>query len=125
MAERQYAATHEWVTLKGNVATVGISEYAVEQLGDVVYVELPEAGKQLKAGDAIGDIESVKAVSQIYAPVSGEVVEVNQALVTQPETVNTSPLAEGWMVRIRLSNPDETAGLMSLAQYEKHIAEHP
>jgi glycine cleavage system H protein len=118
--ERRYTKTHEWAAPDGDLVTVGISEYAVEQLGDVVYVDLPSLGKQLKAGEPIGDIESVKAVSQIYAPVDGEVVEVNEELTATPEIVNNSPLQHGWIVRLRPSDRSQLGALMSDEQYRAH-----
>jgi glycine cleavage system H protein len=124
-SDRRYTKTHEWITEDAGVATMGISNFAVEQLGDIVYIELPEPGKALAAGDGFGDIESVKAVSDLYAPVSGEIVEVNQELQSRPELINESPLEEGWILKLRLTKPDEIGALMSHDQYEKHITEQP
>jgi glycine cleavage system H protein len=112
----KYTKDHEWVELSGDRARVGITDYAQQQLGDVVYVELPEVGTALKQGDSFGSIESVKAVSELYAPVSGDVVEVNTSLKTRPETVNANP-HESWMVVVKLANPAETSGLLDAAQY--------
>lgn len=124
MSERRYAKTHEWVTLEGGTATVGLSEFAVEQLGDVVYVDLPTPGKMLSAGDEICDIESVKAVSQVYSPLSGEIIEANGALGEQPETVNNSPLADGWIVKIRATQPQqEYQALMEESEYKSFSAD--
>lgn len=124
MPERRYAKSHEWVALEGETATVGISEYAVEQLGDVVYVDLPAAGKHLNSGDVIGDIESVKAVSQVYSPISGDVIEANDALTQQPETVNASPLEKGWLVKLNASQADEEyQSLMDEAHYQAFTAD--
>jgi glycine cleavage system H protein len=122
-SQRRYAKTHEWVVEEGGIATMGISTFAVEQLGDIVYIELPDPGKAVSAGDPFGDIESVKAVSDLFAPVSGEVVEVNKELESKPELVNESPLDQGWILKLRLSSPDEVERLMTPEQYEKHVAE--
>jgi glycine cleavage system H protein len=113
----KYTKDHEWVELAGDRGKVGITDYAQQQLGDVVYMELPEIGAQLKAGQSFGTIESVKAVSELYAPVSGEVVEVNSALKSRPEAVNTDPHAS-WMIVVKLSNPGETGTLLDAAQYQ-------
>ena len=111
-----YSKDHEWVRVDGNVAIVGITDYAQDSLGDVVYVELPAIGAKLKAGQSFGTIESVKAVSEIYAPVSGEVVEVNSGITGKPEVVNKDPHAT-WLIVLKLTNPDETGGLLDAAQY--------
>lgn len=116
----RYTKDHEWARLEGNRARVGITDYAQHELTDVVYVELPPIGKAVKKGEEIGVIESVKAASEIYAPVSGTVVEVNQALEDKPELVNLSPYAEGWMVTLEVSEPNEAASLMDAAEYRKH-----
>jgi len=112
----KYTKDHEWIELTGDNGKVGITDYAQQQLGDVVYVELPEVGAKLKQGQSFGTIESVKAVSDLYAPVSGEVVEVNAALKEKPEAVNTDPHGS-WMIAVKLSNPGETAALLDAAQY--------
>lgn len=117
----QYARSHEWVRIEDGVATVGITDHAQEELGDVVFVELPEEGASLSAGDTFGTIESVKAVSDLYAPVGGEVVEVNGSLGDTPESVNEDPYGEGWIVRIRVS--EEGEGLLSAGEYEKFLEE--
>jgi glycine cleavage system H protein len=117
----QYAKSHEWVRIEDGVATVGITDHAQEELGDVVFVELPEEGASLGAGDTFGTIESVKAVSDLYAPVGGEVVEVNGSLGDTPESVNEDPYGEGWIVRIRVS--EEGEGLLSAGEYEKFLKE--
>lgn len=119
--ELQYTKSHEWVRIEDGVATVGITDHAQEELGDVVFVELPEEGVSLSAGDTFGTIESVKAVSDLYAPVGGEVVEVNGALNDTPESVNEDPYGEGWIVRIRVS--EEGEALLSADGYEKFLAE--
>jgi glycine cleavage system H protein len=112
----KYTKDHEWVELSGDRAKVGITDYAQNQLGDVVYVELPEVGTTLKQGDSFGTIESVKAVSELYAPVSGEVVEVNTALKDKPEGVNANP-HESWMIVVKLANPGETSALLDATAY--------
>lgn len=112
----KYTKDHEWLELSGDQGKVGITDFAQAQLGDVVYLELPEVGTTLKAGDTFGNIESVKAVSELYAPVSGEVVEVNAALKEKPEAVNTDPHTS-WMVVIKLSNPAEVGQLLDVTQY--------
>src|ERR1700704_3358665 len=112
----KYTKDHEWVELSGDRAKVGITDYAQKQLGDVVYVELPEVGAALKQGESFGTIESVKAVSELYAPVSGEVVEVNTALKDKPEAVNANPF-ESWMIVVKIAEPAETGALLDAAQY--------
>ena len=116
----KYTKDHEWVDLSGDRGKVGITDYAQAQLGDVVFVELPEVGTKLKQGQSFGTIESVKAVSELYAPVSGEVVEVNSALKDKPESINGSP-HDSWMVSIKLAQPGETAALLDAAQYQDLI----
>ena len=115
----RYTAEHEWARLEEGLVTVGITSYATEQLGDVVYVELPEVGNKVEAMKSFGVVEAVKTVSDLYAPVSGEVVAVNTALADQPGMVNQEPFGEGWMIRIRPSHPGELQKLMSSAEYEK------
>lgn len=118
--ELQYTKSHEWVRMEDGVATVGITDHAQEELGDVVFVELPEEGDNLSAGDTFGTIESVKAVSDLYAPVGGEVVEVNAELNDTPENVNEDPYGEGWILKIRTS---EEGDLLSAEEYEEFLAE--
>ena len=113
----KYTKEHEWIDLAGERGKIGITDYAQQQLGDVVYIELPEVGAKLKQGQSFGTIESVKAVSELYAPVAGEVVEVNAALKDKPETVNADPHGS-WMIDIKLTNPTEADGLMDASQYE-------
>ena len=113
----KYTKEHEWIDLAGERGTIGITDYAQQQLGDVVYIELPEVGTKLKLGQSFGTIESVKAVSELYAPVSGEVVEVNAALKDKPETVNADPHGS-WMIALKLTNPSESGGLLDSAQYQ-------
>ena len=116
----RYTKDHEWIELAGDRGKVGITDYAQQQLGDVVYLDLPEVGAKLKAGQSFGTIESVKAVSELYAPVSGEVVEVNLALKEKPEMVNRDPHAS-WMIVLRLTSPGETAALVDAAQYTELV----
>jgi glycine cleavage system H protein len=118
-----YTKQHEWVRVAEGAGVVGITDYAQQQLGDIVYVDLPRVGTALEQGKVMGSVESVKAVSDIYTPVSGEVIEINEALATAPEKLNGSPHADGWLVKIKLSAPDEIAGLLSAADYEKYVAE--
>jgi glycine cleavage system H protein len=123
-----YAKTHEWVYLEGNaageeVATVGISAFAVQALTDLVYMELPTVGRQLKSGESFGEIESVKAVSDLYSPVSGEVIEVNQPLASHLEMLNTDPYIEGWMIKLKVVDDGAKSKLMDFATYEKMCAE--
>src|SRR5437763_16970579 len=110
--DNRYAKSHEYVHVEGGVGTVGITDYAQKELGDVVFVELPQVGTQLEAGDELGSIESVKAVSELFAPVSGEVVEINETLAEKPELVTTDPYGDGWMLRIRLTDATELDALM-------------
>jgi glycine cleavage system H protein len=113
----KYTKDHEWIELSGDRGKVGITDYAQQQLGDVVYVELPEIGARLKQGQSFGTIESVKAVSELYSPVTGEVVEVNAALKDKPETVNANP-HESWMIVVKLTNPGEAGALLDATQYQ-------
>ncbi|MDB5418523.1 MAG: glycine cleavage system protein [Phenylobacterium sp.] len=117
----RFTKDHEWVELNADVATIGITAYAAEQLGDVVFVEVPEAGKTVKAGDGLAVVESVKAASDVYAPVSGQVVEGNPALSDTPETVNASPEAAGWFAKIKIANPAEVEALMDRPAYEAYL----
>jgi glycine cleavage system H protein len=117
--DRKYTKEHEWILIEGNVGTIGITEFAQQELGDIVYVELPEKGKQVSKDDVIGTIESVKAVSEIYSPVSGTVVEANDALDEGPETVNQDPHGGGWYCKIELSDPTELEGLMDAEAYRQ------
>ena len=105
MAERRYAETHEWVTIDGNIATVGITDFAQAQLGDVVFLELPRAGQHLSAGDSFGVIESVKAASDLYSPVEGTINEINDSLAQNPELVNADPFGGGWLIKLEVSGP--------------------
>ena len=121
--ELKYTEEHEWVLVEDDVATVGITDFAQDALGDVVFVELPEDGTTIEAGKSFGVVESVKAVSDIYAPVSGEIVEVNEELPDTPELVNTSPYEDGWMVKIKLSDPSELDDLMDADGYKAFVEE--
>jgi glycine cleavage system H protein len=118
----RYATTHEWVRVEGDTAVVGITDFAQAELGDVVYLDLPEAGRQVIKGAPFGAVESVKAVSDLYAPVSGEITEINQPLLDAPEGINTSPYEGGWMVKIRMSDPSEVNGLLDAAGYANSAA---
>lgn len=118
MSDLRYSEEHEWVSVDGDIATVGISDFAQQQLGDVVFVELPEIGRAVTRGDEIAVVESVKAASEIYAPVSGEVVEVNDALSDEPGTVNESAEADGWFFKLRLTDASELGELMDAAAYK-------
>ena len=120
----RYTAEHEWARLEKGIVTIGVTSYATEQLGDVVFVELPEVGARLEALKAFGVIEAVKTVSDLFAPVSGEVLERNAALADNPALVNQEPFGAGWIVRVRASDPGEHAKLMSSSEYEKHVEEH-
>jgi glycine cleavage system H protein len=117
----KYAKTHEWVRVSGNVATVGITDHAQHELTDVVFVELPEVGRQVKVGDACAVVESVKTANDIYSPVSGEITEVNKAVVADPALVNSAPYAGGWFYKIKLSSPTEMDALLGPEQYQKQI----
>jgi glycine cleavage system H protein len=121
-ADMKYTKDHEWIRVSGDTGTIGITNFAQQQLGDVVYVDLPEVGAQLTAGQTFGTIESVKAVSELYAPVTGEVVEVNTALKDKPEDVNMKP-HDTWMIKVRLANAAETSDLMDAAAYQSHTGE--
>jgi glycine cleavage system H protein len=118
----RYTREHEWVGLDGDIATIGITDHAQQELGDIVYVELPKPGAKIDKGSTLGSVESVKAVSDVYSPVSGEVVEVNEALAETPEKINQDPHGEAWLVKIRVSAPEEVGGLLTAAEYETYIA---
>ena len=122
-ANYRYTKEHEWIDATGGTATIGITDYAQSELGDVVFVEMPAAGTKLTAGKTFGTVESVKAVSEIYSPATGEVVEANAALQAKPETINSDPHGDGWLVKIKLANPAEVSGLMDAAAYEAYIEE--
>ena len=120
-AELRYAASHEWAKVEGGVATVGISDHAQDAMGDLVYVELPEVGQVVAAGDETGVVESVKAASDIYAPVSGEVIEINEALEDEPELVNNVPYEGGWLFKVQLTDEGELDNLLTADQYQAQI----
>jgi glycine cleavage system H protein len=119
-ADLKYTKEHEWIRVDGNTGTIGITDFAQQQLGDVVYVELPDVGSTLTAGQVFGTIESVKAVSELFAPVSGEVTEINTALKDRPDHVNSKP-HETWMVKVKLSNPGDASSLMDAPAYESLV----
>jgi glycine cleavage system H protein len=116
-ADRKYTKDHEWIRISGDTAEIGITDFAQQQLGDVVFVDLPEPGKSISAGDSFGSIESVKAVSELYAPMSGEVLEVNGSLKDRPEVINKDPHTT-WMIKVRLTNAGDTTSLLDSAQYQ-------
>jgi glycine cleavage system H protein len=122
-ADLRYTKDHEWVRLEGDVATIGVTDFAANQLGDVVFVDLPATGRSVEQFSTFGVVESVKAVSDLYAPVSGEVTEVNEALASKPELVNSEPFGEGWMIRVRVADPDQVGELLDAAAYEALTAE--
>ena len=122
-ADLRYTKEHEWVAIDGQLATVGITQYAADQLGDVVFVELPAVGRTLEQFATFGVVESVKAVSDLFAPVAGEVIDVNEGLSGNPELVNSEPFAGGWMVKLRLADPAQADGLLDADAYEQLIAE--
>ena len=122
MSGERFTQDHEWIRVDGDVGAVGITDYAQGQLGDVVFVELPEIGRQVAKGDEVAVVESVKAASEVYAPISGEVVEANEALTDQPALVNQAPLGDGWFFKIKLSDTSELDGLMDDAAYKALIA---
>lgn len=121
-ANYRFTKEHEWVEVQGDVAAVGITDYAQNELGDVVFVELPKIGTKIESGKTFGTVESVKAVSDLYAPVSGEVTEANDVLHNAPEKINSDPHGAGWLIKIKLSNPAEIGKLMDAAAYEAYIA---
>jgi len=122
-AELKYTKEHEWVRANGAFGVVGITNHAQQELGDIVYVDLPKVGATVEKGKTMGSVESVKAVSDVYAPVSGEVTETNDALATAPETLNKDPHGDGWLVKIRLSSPNELQDLMSAEDYQKYAGD--
>ncbi|MGD2171609.1 MAG: glycine cleavage system protein GcvH [Gammaproteobacteria bacterium] len=122
-SELKFLSTHEWVLVEDKIATIGISDHAQELLGDLVYVELPEVGSSIAAGDSVGVVESVKAASDTYAPVSGEVVEINEELEGAPERINTDPYGDGWMYKVALEDPEEVEDLLDADAYAESIDE--
>ncbi len=117
----KYYKEHEWVRTEDGVAVIGISDYAQDSLGDIVYLELPEVGSEVKAGETFGEVESVKSVSQLFSPVTGAVAEVNDELVNQPEMINSYPYEKGWMIKVRLSDASELDKLMTAAEYKAFV----
>ena len=117
----RYTKDHEWILVEGETGTIGITHHAQEELGDIVYVDLPKVGATLTAGKSLGSVESVKAVSDIYSPASGEVTGMNESLADAPEKLNADPHGDGWLVKVRLSNPQEVQSLMSAADYQAYI----
>ncbi len=122
LSSLRYAKTHEWLHVAGDVGTIGITDFAVKELTDLVYIDLPKVGRMLTAGDVFGEVESVKAVSDLYAPISGEVVEVNVNLSNDLDALSQDPFGRGWLMKIRLSNPTEAGKLMDQATYQKECA---
>jgi len=122
-SDRVYSKEHEWVLVDGDVATIGISDFAQDQLGEVVYVDLPGVGDMLSAGDSFGEIESVKSVSELFSPVTGEIIEINSALDDSPETVNSDPHGAGWMVKVRVESDADLTALLSADEYDAFIIE--
>ena len=122
-ANFRYTKEHEWVNVEGDTGTVGITDHAQKELGDIVYVDLPKVGATVEKGKTIGSVESVKAVSDIYSPISGEIVAVNDLLTASPEKLNEDPHGAAWMVKIKLSSPPDAADLMSAADYQKYAGE--
>jgi glycine cleavage system H protein len=119
----RYTNEHEWIKVEGTIGTIGITDYAQAELGDVVFVEMPKVGAQVKAGQSFGTVESVKAVSEIFSPVTGEVIETNKALADAPEKINQDPHGAAWLAKVRLTDPKEISGLMDAASYQAYIAE--
>jgi len=120
-ADRKYTESHEWVKMEGDLAVIGVSDYAQDQLGDVVFVELPAVGATVEAGKAFGVVESVKAASDVYAPINGKVEAINEQLASAPETVNKDPLGSGWFIKVRPSNPADVNKLLDAATYQEKI----
>ncbi|MAY84985.1 MAG: glycine cleavage system protein H [Flavobacteriales bacterium] len=121
-AELKYTSDHEWVKIEGDTATVGVTDYAQSELGDIVYVEIETEGEELDKGAVFGTVEAVKTVSDLFMPLSGEVIEVNEGIESEPESVNDSPYEKGWMIKIKMSDPSEADALLSAEQYEAEIA---
>ncbi len=121
MSEKKYSKEHEWVFLESEIATVGITNYAQESLGDIVFIELPETGKSIKIGEQVGVVESVKAASELYSPVSGKIIEINNELTTNPQLLNTDPENSGWYMKIKIDNAEELTNLMNINQYKEII----
>ena len=124
MADKKYSKKHEWVELDGNIATIGITKHATEQLGDIVFTEVPDAGKAFEAGGEAAVVESVKAASDVYSPISGEVTENNQAIVSDPSLVNQDPEGSGWFFKVKVTNADQINELMTKDEYDKFLTEN-
>jgi glycine cleavage system H protein len=118
-----YSKDHEWISVQGNVGTIGITDYAQHELGDVVYVDLPEVGDTFESNEPFGSVESVKAVSEVFCPIAGEVIEVNAKLEESPELINQSPHQQAWMIKVRISSPEELKELLSAEEYEEYLQE--
>jgi len=118
----RYSKDHEWVSVEGDIATIGITDYAQHSLGDVVYIDMPRVGDKFASHEAFGSVESVKAVSEIFVPVAGEIAEVNEGLNDTPEAVNNEPYTSGWMVKVKMENPLEADGMLSAVEYEEYLA---
>jgi glycine cleavage system H protein len=116
-----YTQSHEWVRIDGDVGTIGITDYAQKELGEIVYLELPEVGHVLNANEEFGTVESVKAVSELFTPVSGEIVEINKAAIAEPGIVNTDPFGDGWLIKMKLSTDEEVGKLLSAEQYDEYV----
>ena len=121
MSEKKYSKDHEWVSTENDIATVGITNHAQESLGDIVFIELPKVGKIVKAGEQAGVVESVKAASELYSPISGEIIQVNDSLSNEPQLINSDAENNGWYMKIKMKETDELEGLMDIIQYKKHI----
>jgi glycine cleavage system H protein len=120
-SDLKYHKEHTWVKIEGDVATVGITDYAQDQLGEVLYVDLPEVGETVTQSETFGSVESVKVASDLYAPISGEIIEVNEVLDDEPELVNSSPYKDGWIIKVKVNNPDEQDNLLSNSEYENAL----
>jgi len=125
MSEKKFSKKHEWVTLEGDIATVGITKHATEMLGDIVFVEVPSKGKKIEQNSQAAVVESTKAASDVFSPVSGEVLEANEAIVNDPSSVNADPENNGWFFKIKIANKTELESLMTKADYDKFVAENP
>ena len=121
MSEKKYSKDHEWVFCKDKIATIGITNYAQESLGDIVFIELPETGKSIKMGEQVGVVESVKVASELYSPVSGKIIEINNELKTTPQLLNTDPENAGWYMKLKIENTEELTNLMNFNQYKETI----
>jgi len=125
MSEKKFSKKHEWVSLEGEIATIGITKHATEMLGDIVFVEVPQKGKQVEQNGQAAVVESTKAASDVFSPVSGEVIESNEAIISDPSSVNTDPENNAWFFKIKVSNKSEIDSLMNKADYEKFVSENP